>query len=300
MPRPPDPLVGDGLLLLDKPSGMSSHDVVGACRRICGTRKVGHAGTLDPMATGLLLVGVNKATRLLTFLVGADKSYTATIRLGVATVTDDAEGETLAVADAGAARDLSEERIAAAIAALTGAIEQIPSAVSAIKVNGVRSYARVRDGEEVALAARPVRVDRFDVLARRDGPYVDLDVAVDVSSGTYVRALARDLGAALGVGGHLTALRRTRVGGADQRSATGVVGVFSQYFDAPGGEPAAHSRTSTPASRPATSAMSPRRARSSTGSSLSNTVNRSPPAMAARTASGSSYSPRAEGLIERA
>lgn len=216
MARPPDPLVGDGLLLVDKESGLTSHAVVGACRRICGTRKVGHAGTLDPMATGLLLVGVNRATRLLTFLVGCDKSYDATIRLGVATVTDDADGEVTAVTDAG---PLSDADIAAAVRRLTGEISQVPSAVSAIKVDGVRSYARVRGGEQVALAARPVRVDRFTVRRRQDvagdrpgTSYVDLDVTVDVSSGTYVRALARDLGAALGVGGHLTALRRTRVG----------------------------------------------------------------------------------------
>lgn len=222
MARPPDPLVGDGVLLVDKPAGLSSHAVVGACRRICGTRKVGHAGTLDPMATGLLLVGVNRATRLLTFLVGCDKAYNATIRLGVSTVTDDAEGEVRAVAPAG---HLSDAAIEAAVADLTGDIEQVPSAVSAIKVDGVRSYARVRGGEEVALAARPVRVDRFLVRRRRDvvlpdgTSSVDLDVTVDVSSGTYVRALARDLGAALGVGGHLTALRRTRVGCFDVAAA---------------------------------------------------------------------------------
>lgn len=226
MARPPDPLVGDGLLLVDKDAGMSSHDVVGACRRVCGTRKVGHAGTLDPMATGLLLVGVNRATRLLTFLVGCDKAYEATIRLGVATVTDDAEGEWTARSDAG---HLADGDIAAAVAALTGDLQQVPSAVSAIKVGGVRSYARVRGGEEVALAARPVRVATFEVLARRGGvlapdgeastTYVDLDVRVEVSAGTYVRALARDLGAALGCGGHLTALRRTRVGAFDVAGA---------------------------------------------------------------------------------
>lgn len=218
MARKPDPLVGDGLLLVDKPSGMTSHDVVGRCRRICGTRKVGHAGTLDPMATGLLLIGVNGATRLLTFLVGCDKSYTATIRLGRSTVTDDAEGELLTAQDAS---QLAEADIMAAVGALRGHLEQVPSAVSAIKVDGVRAYARVRAGDEVELAARDVHVSRFEVLSLSTGtdelalPYVDLDVVVDVSSGTYVRALARDLGAALGVGGHLTALRRTRVGGFD-------------------------------------------------------------------------------------
>ena len=205
------PFVGDGLLVVDKPAGWTSHDVVARARRLCGTRKVGHAGTLDPMATGVLVLGVGRGTKLLTFLVGSDKAYTATVRLGQATLTDDAEGEVVSDADASG---LSEEQIAAAVRDLTGDLEQVPSAVSAIKVRGERSYARVRSGQDVQLAARPVRVARFDVgQVRREGRTVDLDVEVEVSSGTYVRALARDLGAALGVGGHLTALRRTRVGG---------------------------------------------------------------------------------------
>lgn len=200
----------DGLLLVDKPHGWTSHDVVARCRRLLGTRKIGHAGTLDPMATGLLVLAAGKATRLLTYITGHDKSYDATIRLGATTVTDDAEGETTASADASRVTDAD---IDAAIATLTGDILQRPSAVSAIKVDGQRAYARVRAGEEVELAARPVTVTRFDVRAiRRTGTYVDLDVSVDVSAGTYVRALARDLGEALGVGGHLTALRRTAVG----------------------------------------------------------------------------------------
>lgn len=205
----------DGLLVVDKPADWTSHDVVARARRICGTRKVGHAGTLDPMATGVLVLGVGRATRLLTFLVGSDKDYTATIRLGQATLTDDAEGEVTAATPVTA---LDDAAVAAAVKALTGDIEQVPSAVSAIKVKGERAYHRVRAGEQVELAARPVTVSRFDVTARRDTtagdgtPIVDLDVEVTVSSGTYVRALARDLGAALGVGGHLTALRRTRVG----------------------------------------------------------------------------------------
>ncbi|MGB3828884.1 MAG: tRNA pseudouridine(55) synthase TruB [Ornithinimicrobium sp.] len=204
----------DGLIILDKPAGWTSHDVVARTRRICGTRRVGHAGTLDPMATGVLLLGVNRATKLLTFLVGLDKAYAATIRLGQATVTDDAEGEVLASADA---RSLRDEDIAAAVSSLTGNIAQRPSAVSAIKVDGVRSYARVRAGQDVSLAARPVTVRRFTATRRtqqESGPAgtVDLDVTVEVTSGTYVRALARDLGEALGVGGHLTTLRRTRVG----------------------------------------------------------------------------------------
>ncbi|MGN6612992.1 MAG: tRNA pseudouridine(55) synthase TruB [Angustibacter sp.] len=207
----------DGLVVVDKPAGWTSHDVVARVRRLAGTRKVGHAGTLDPMATGVLVVGVERATRLLTYLVGADKTYTATIRLGAATVTDDAEGDVTAWAGADRVDAVSAADVDAAVAQLTGAIQQVPSAVSAIKVDGQRSYARVRGGEQVELAARPVTVHRFDVLDRRpadtDGHRVlDLDVEVEVSSGTYVRALARDLGAALGVGGHLTALRRTAVG----------------------------------------------------------------------------------------
>jgi len=200
----------DGLLLVDKPAGWTSHDVVARTRRLARTRRVGHAGTLDPMATGVLVLGINRATKLLTFLVGCDKTYTATIRLGQSTITDDAEGEVTGSYDAGR---LTRQDISAAVRQLTGDIQQVPSAVSAIKVDGVRSYAKVRGGDEVKLAARPVRVSRFDLLGERAiGPLRDVDVAVEVSSGTYVRALARDLGAALGVGGHLTALRRTRVG----------------------------------------------------------------------------------------
>lgn len=207
----------DGVALVDKPAGLTSHDVVARLRRLCGTRRVGHAGTLDPMATGLLILGVGRATRLLTHLVGLPKEYTATIRLGQATLSDDAEGRVVAaagVADPGAVAD----RLPAAVEALTGDILQVPSSVSAIKVAGERAHARVRAGEDVHLDARPVTVTRFDVVARRPGqavdgtPVLDLDVVVGCSSGTYVRALARDLGAALGVGGHLTALRRTMVG----------------------------------------------------------------------------------------
>ena len=182
-------------------------------RRIAGTRKVGHAGTLDPMATGVLVVGINKATRLLTYIVGTSKTYTATIRLGESTVTDDAEGEVTATRSAAA---VTEDAVRAGVAALTGEIEQVPSSVSAIKVNGERAYARVRSGEEVKLAARPVTIHRFEVHELRracaTSEALDVDVTVECSSGTYIRALARDLGEALGVGGHLTALRRTQVG----------------------------------------------------------------------------------------
>ncbi|WP_312672928.1 tRNA pseudouridine(55) synthase TruB [Microbacterium sp.] len=209
-----------GILLVDKPGGLTSHDVVARTRRAFGTRKVGHAGTLDPMATGLLVIGIEGATRLLTYIVGADKTYEATIRLGAVTSTDDAEGEILHRADRSALAAVEDAAIEAGVTALTGAISQVPSAVSAIKVDGRRAYDRVRAGEEVVLQPRDVVVSRFDVVARRrDDHAIDLDVVVDCSSGTYIRSLARDLGAALGVGGHLTALRRTRVGPFDVRDA---------------------------------------------------------------------------------
>jgi tRNA pseudouridine55 synthase len=224
------PTAADGFVVVDKPQGWTSHDVVGRMRRLAGTRKVGHAGTLDPMATGVLVLGIGKATRLLTYVVGADKDYDATIRLGVATTTDDAEGEVLSVAEPGAVERVDRAALDVAVADLTGEIQQVPTSVSAIKVDGKRAYALVRAGESVELQARPVTVSRFEVLEVRpvtatvpdgdpDVPAVDLDVRVTVSSGTYVRALARDLGVALGTGGHLTALRRTRVGGYDLAGA---------------------------------------------------------------------------------
>jgi tRNA pseudouridine55 synthase len=208
--------VSAGLVVVDKPAGMTSHDVVGRCRRIFGTRKVGHAGTLDPMATGVLVVGIERATKILGLLTTTDKSYAATIRLGQTTSTEDAEGEVLQTISAD---HVTEVQIGEAVAALRGEIAQIPSAVSAIKVGGKRAYKLVREGQTVELAARTVRVDRFEVLAvRRHDGLVDVDVEVDCSSGTYIRALARDVGDALQIGGHLTALRRTRVGrfGLDQ------------------------------------------------------------------------------------
>ena len=212
---PPPP----GIVVVDKPAGMTSHDVVSRCRRAFGTRKVGHAGTLDPMATGVLVVGIERATKILGLISGTSKSYTATIRLGRTTSTDDAEGEVLQDVSAAA---ITDDAIETVIVGLRGDISQRPSAVSAIKVGGKRAYQLAREGHEVQLAERAVRVERFDVLAiRRDGPFVDVDVEVDCSSGTYIRALARDLGETLradgregpSVGGHLTALRRTRVGG---------------------------------------------------------------------------------------
>jgi tRNA pseudouridine55 synthase len=200
----------DGLVVVDKPGGLTSHDVVARTRRLAGTRRVGHAGTLDPMATGVLVLGVNRATRLLGHLALTEKAYDATVRLGASTVTDDAEGDVVATADASAVTD---EALRSGVARLTGDLAQVPSAVSAVKIDGKRAYKRVREGEDVVLPPRPVTVRTFEVLAsRRDGTFLDVDVRVECSSGTYVRALARDLGAGLGVGGHLTALRRTRVG----------------------------------------------------------------------------------------
>lgn len=205
-----------GLVVVDKPTEWTSHDVVGRMRRLAGTRKVGHAGTLDPLATGVLVVGVNRATRLLGHVAGADKEYLATIALGATTITDDVQGDVTSTTDASA---VTAEAVRGAIVPLTGAISQVPSAVSAIKVDGKRSYARVRAGETVELKARPVTVSQFELLQFRPGARAEADVRVVCSSGTYVRALARDLGGALGVGGHLTALRRTRVGGFDLSQA---------------------------------------------------------------------------------
>jgi tRNA pseudouridine55 synthase len=205
--------VNSGILLVDKPQGITSHDVVARTRRLAGTRKIGHAGTLDPMATGLLILGVNNATRLLHYLVGLDKEYLATIRLGWDTTTDDSEGEPLPAASADLVAAATESAIRNGMLRQTGVIEQVPSSVSAVKVAGKRAYQRVRDGDQVELAARTVTVSAFELLAVRPGAgFVDADVRVECSSGTYVRALARDLGAHLGTGGHLTALRRTRIG----------------------------------------------------------------------------------------
>lgn len=202
----------DGFALIDKDAGWTSHDVVARLRRLYGQKRVGHAGTLDPMATGVLVVGLGRATRLLRFVQGQPKTYEATIRLGQATITDDAEGE---ITDA-PGWEWDPAGLSGAITGLTGEIMQAPSSVSAIKVDGVRSYAKVRGGEEVKLAARPVTVSRFEVVGAprpcHDIPCVDVDVVVECSTGTYIRALARDLGIALGSAGHLTALRRTRIG----------------------------------------------------------------------------------------
>jgi tRNA pseudouridine55 synthase len=202
-----------GILLVDKPAGLTSHDVVARTRKRAGTRKVGHAGTLDPMATGLLLLGLNSSTRLLTYLVGLDKEYFATVRLGQSTTTDDAEGEALQTATAETMTAIDDAAIRTGLRALSGVISQVPSSVSAIKVDGRRAYTLVRAGETVELAARTVTVSEIELLDSRavDG-FVDLDVRVECSSGTYIRAIARDLGESLGSGGHLTALRRTKIG----------------------------------------------------------------------------------------
>jgi tRNA pseudouridine55 synthase len=210
-PRRPDADVPPGLLLVDKPAGMTSHDVVARARRVLSVRKVGHAGTLDPMATGLLILGVGAATRLLGHVGGHDKTYDATIRFGQSTVTDDGEGETLTVASTS---HLDDDAIRAALAVQTGPLQQVPSSVSAVKVDGRRSYDRVRAGEAVELAPRSVTVHALEVhgIARPTPDLVDVDVTVSCTAGTYIRAIARDAGAELGVGGHLTALRRTASG----------------------------------------------------------------------------------------
>lgn len=199
-----------GLVVVDKPAGMTSHDVVARLRRLAGTRKVGHAGTLDPMATGVLLVGVNRATRLLGHLMLTTKAYDATVRLGASTTTDDADGETV---EQTSAAHVTDAMVREALTPFIGSIDQVPSSVSAIKVDGQRAYAKVRAGETFELPARRVTISSLDVgEIRADGDLLDVRMSVTCSSGTYVRAIARDLGAALGVGGHLIALRRTGVG----------------------------------------------------------------------------------------
>ncbi|PRY69649.1 tRNA pseudouridine synthase B [Glaciihabitans tibetensis] len=198
---------------MDKPEGLTSHDVVSRVRKLANTRKVGHAGTLDPMATGLLTLGLNSSTRLLTFLVGLDKEYFATIRLGETTDTDDAQGASTGIADPASVAAVTEAAVREAIVPLTGPISQVPSSVSAIRVDGRHAYELARAGETVVLKSRDVTVSTFEILdIRRSTSSLDVDVRVECSSGTYIRALARDLGAALGLGGHLIALRRTRVG----------------------------------------------------------------------------------------
>ena len=214
-------MASPGLVLIDKPTDWTSHDVVAKVRKAVGTKKVGHAGTLDPLATGLLVLGIESGTKLLTFLVGADKTYEATIRLGQATVSDDSQSETIFTASPEKLANLNEQAVLEQIARLTGVISQTPSSVSAIKVDGKRAYDLVRAGETVDLKKREVTVARFELRRfSRVDDFVDITVTVDCSSGTYIRALARDLGVALEVGGHITALRRTRVGNFDVSQAS--------------------------------------------------------------------------------
>jgi tRNA pseudouridine55 synthase len=211
------------LVLIDKPTSWTSHDVVAKVRKAVGTKKVGHAGTLDPLATGLLVLGIESGTKLLTFLVGADKTYEATIRLGQQTISDDSESDVIASASPEELAKLSDEDIAREIAKLTGVIMQTPSSVSAIKIDGKRAYDLVRAGEQVELKAREVTIYRFEMLSvARVSGFLDVQVKVECSSGTYIRALARDIGASLGVGGHITALRRTKVGHFDVTEANSI------------------------------------------------------------------------------
>ena len=203
--------MSDGFLVVDKAPGMTSHDVVAIGRRALNTRKVGHAGTLDPMATGVLVLGFNNGTRLLQYITDGDKSYTATIVLGASTTTDDHEGEIISTADA---TGVSDEEIKRILGAMVGEIMQRPTNVSAIKVDGKRAYDRARSGEEFELPARKVTISQLDILdIRRKDATTLVDIAVTCSAGTYIRAIARDLGADLKVGGHLNVLRRTRVAG---------------------------------------------------------------------------------------
>lgn len=208
-----DALANSGLVIVDKSQGMTSHDVVSKIRRIFSTKKVGHAGTLDPMATGVLVLGLERGTKFLAHMVASTKSYAATIRLGTATTTDDREGETITSASPDQLAAITETMISDAVEQFRGSIMQRPAAVSAIKIDGKRAHQRVREGEKVEIPARPVTISRYDILEiRRNAAFIDIDVEVDCSSGTYIRSLARDLGEELGVGGHLTALRRTQVG----------------------------------------------------------------------------------------
>lgn len=228
-----EPPLRGGLVVVDKPAGLTSHDVVARVRRLAGTTRVGHAGTLDPMATGVLLVGIGRATRLLGHLALHDKDYVATMRLGVTTSTDDAQGEPITRTSAD---HLTAADVTAAMTAFTGEIEQRPPAVSAIKVDGVRAYTRARSGEDVVLASRRVTVSRFDATAFAPDAelnVLDVDAEVTCSSGTYIRALARDVGATLGVGGHLSALRRTRVGAFDLTTARTLAELEAEFTMTP-------------------------------------------------------------------
>jgi len=211
-----------GLALIDKPQGFTSHDVVAKLRGVLGTRKVGHAGTLDPMATGLLVVGVGPGTKLMTYLSGADKSYLATVRLGVATFTDDAEGETTAVATKDQLEKLNPQQILSALGEFEGVQLQLPSRVSAKKIGGKKAYELAREGKEFELKPAEIEIYKIKGSDPRFGEFIDLDIQVECSSGTFIRAIARDLGEKLGVGAHLTKLRRTRVGPFSVDNATNI------------------------------------------------------------------------------
>lgn len=220
----------DGFLVVDKAPAMTSHDVVAVARKALGTRKVGHAGTLDPMATGVLVLGFGNGTRLLQYITDGDKSYIATVVLGAATVTDDQEGEVISEADAS---NISDEQIKSGLSKMVGEIQQRPSSVSAVKVAGERAYDRVRAGEVFELAARTITISSLVVLdIRRSGTRIEIDIDITCSAGTFIRAIARDLGDDLSVGGHLSSLRRTRVAGFAIDQAITFEALKSQDFKA--------------------------------------------------------------------
>ena len=220
--------MSDGFLVVDKAGGMTSHDVVAVARKAIGTRKVGHAGTLDPMATGILVLGFGHGTRLLQYITDGDKSYSATVVLGASTITDDREGEVLTVTDAST---VSDSEIAKILSSMVGTIAQRPSSVSAVKVGGERAYDRVRAGEKFELEARTVTITQLDILAIRHlTTTTEVDIEVTCSAGTFIRAIARDLGESLGVGGHLSALRRSRVAGFTEADAISFEDLKSQKF----------------------------------------------------------------------
>jgi len=222
--------MSDGFLIVDKEPGMTSHDVVAMGRKALGTRKVGHAGTLDPMATGVLVLGFGNGTRLLQYITDGEKSYTATIVLGASTVTDDHEGEVLIATDA---HSVSDDEVKRILAAMIGTISQRPSSVSAVKVDGERAYDRVRAGEVFELAARTVTISSLQILEIRHlEKTTEVDIDVTCSAGTFIRAIARDLGDELKVGGHLRALRRTRVAGFALDVATSVQDLKDKNFTA--------------------------------------------------------------------
>lgn len=218
----------DGFLVVDKAGGMTSHDVVAVGRKALGTRKVGHAGTLDPMATGVLVLGFGNGTRLLQYITDDDKSYVATIALGASTVTDDKEGEVIATTNAA---DVADGEIAQVLKTMVGTIAQRPSSVSAVKVGGERAYDRVRAGEKFELDSRQITISQLDILAIRHlAATTEVDIEVTCSAGTFIRAIARDLGEALEVGGHLSALRRTRVAGFSEKDAVSFQDLKDQKF----------------------------------------------------------------------